>query len=261
MTGISSYPRTNGDYVSPEVIRALLEAGYISESDVQGYSEDVRQASFSGRELIKDVVRVALKNRRHDAEFLGRINEKLLQQQLANPDAAETRVTVYHHTGAKSLQGFTYEKVSYTKRFDRNQYKSLRSEFDRKERISWLRDIGKHRSQELISAGFPQKEIDRMVIYGKVPEGYQVHHRIPLDDGGENNHDNFILIRDDVEHRALHGYYNPAELRIRLLEFGETAVVSLPVPPKDTLVYPNPALGYQAESVSYATFLEMFDEH
>ena len=96
---------------------------------------------------------------------------------------------------------------------------------------------------------------------GKAPQGYQVHHRIPLDDGGTNSRANFILIRNDVEHRALHGYYNPAELRIRLLAYGEKADIALPVPPKDTLVYPNPSMNYVMTSVHYAQFLEMFDEH
>lgn len=261
MSGVASYPRTDGAYVSPEVIRALLAAGFISEEDVQGYSADVRSTQPSGREMIKDVVRVVLKNRRHDAAFLERVNTGLLQRQSTNLGAASANVTVYHHTGARALVGFTYERVSYTRQPDRNRYKAQRSEFDSKEREAWLRDIGHNRTPELIAAGFTQNDIDRMTLDGKVPDGYQVHHRIPLDDGGTNNHDNFILIRDDVEHRALHGYYNPAELSIRLLAYGETAVVALPTPPKNTLVYPNPAMGYVSTPVSYPTFLEMFDEH
>lgn len=260
MTGVSSYPRTSGEYVSPEVIRALLEAGYISESDVQGYSEELRNAPFSGRELIKDIVRVALKNRRHDSGFLDKINTRLLQEANQNTSSG-LGVTLYHHSGARVLKGFAYEKISYTKRLDRVEYKGLRSEFDRLKRKSWLQDIAIHRSQELVSAGLSPKEVERMMLEGKVPDGYQVHHRIPLDDGGDNSHDNFILIRDDVEHRALHGYFNPAELRIRLLAHGETADVALPVPPKETIIYPNPQKGYEAEPVGYAAFLEMFDEH
>lgn len=155
----------------------------------------------------------------------------------------------------------TYERVSYERREDRQHYKALRYEFDRKERGAWLKDIGTSRRQALAAAGLSQKDIDRMAKDGRPPRGYQVHHRIPLDDGGTNSRDNFILIRDDVEHRALHGYYNPAELRIRLLAYGEKAEVALPVPPKDTLVYPNPSMNYMSKSVNYAKFMEMFDEH
>lgn len=261
MSGVASYPRTDGDHVSPEVIQAMLAAGLISEDDVQGYSDDVRSAQPSGREMIKNIVRVVLKNRRHDAAFLERVNTGLLQRQSTNLGTASASVTVYHHTGARALVGFTYERVSYTRQPDRKHYKAQRSVFDRKEREAWLRDIGHNRTPELIAAGFTQKDIDRMSLEGKAPEGYQVHHRIPLDDGGTNDHDNFVLMRDNVEHRALHGYYNPAELRIRLLAYGETAFVALPVPPKDTLVYPNMAMGYVSNPISYPTFLEMFDEH
>lgn len=260
MSGVSSYPRTGGNYVSPETINALLAAGYLTERDVQGYREEIKATPPSGRELIAEVVRIVLKDRRHDAEFLDKVNAANLNRQ-SKISTSNGCVTVYHHSGAREMTGFTYERISYTRRDDRQHYKSLRYEFDRKERGAWLKDIGTFRRQELAVAGLSEKDIDRMVNEGKPPRGYQVHHRIPLDDGGTNTRDNFILVRDDVEHRALHGYFNPAELRIRLLAYGETAEVALPLPPKDTLVYPNPSKGYVAKSVNYARFLEMFDEH
>ena len=260
MSGISSYPRTGGSYVSPETIQALLAAGYLTEEDVQGYREEIKAIRPSGRELIAEVVRVVLKDRRHDAVFLDRVNAANLLRQTGAGNS-NGGVTVYHATGAREMAGFTYERISYERRADRQHYKTLRYEFDRKERSAWLKEIGSSRRQELAAAGLSQKDIDRMAKEGKVPRGYQVHHRIPLDDGGTNSRDNFILIRNDVEHRALHGYYNPAELRIRLLAYGEKADVALPVPPKDTLVYPNPSMNYVMKSVHYAKFLEMFDEH
>ena len=260
MSGISSYPRTGGSYVSPETIQALLAAGYLTEEDVQGYREEIKAIPPSGRELIAEVVRVVLKDKRHDAAFLDRVNAANLLRQSGDGNTNGS-VTVYHATGAREMAGFTYERISYERRADRQHYKTLRYEFDRKERSAWLKEIGSSRRQELAAAGLSQKDIDRMAKEGKVPRGYQVHHRIPLDDGGTNSRDNFILIRDDVEHRALHGYYNPAELRIRLLAYGEKAEVALPVPPNDTLVYPNPSMNYVSKSVNYANFLEMFDEH
>jgi len=258
LSGVSSYPRTGGIYVSPETIQALLAAGYLTEEDIQGYREEIKAIPPSGRELIAEVVRVVLKDRRHDAAFLDRVNAANLLRQAG---VGSSSVTAYHYTGARELVGFTYERISYERRADRQHYKALRYEFDRKERSAWLKEIGMFRRQELAAAGLSQKDIDRMAKEGKAPRGYQVHHRIPLDDGGTNGRDNFILIRDDVEHRALHGYFNPAELRIRLLAYGEKADVALPVPPKDTLVYPNPSMNYVMKSVHYAEFLEMFDEH
>lgn len=262
MSGVSSYPRTRGTYVSPEVIRALLAQGYISEEDVQGYNESLLGTPDSGREMIKEVVQVLLKDRRADVAFLDKINAGILQKQFAAAtDGKPAPVTVYHHSGARNLNGFSYQSVPYTKKLDRALYKRERYDFDRKERALWLRDVGVTHAQALRSAGIPQREIDRMVDVGKPPDGYQVHHRLPLDDGGTNSPDNFILIKDDVEHRALHGYYNPAELRIRHLAHGETATVALAVPPKDTVIYPDPSKGYVSNPVGFSVFMEMFDEH
>lgn len=257
MSGVSSYPRTRGTYVPPEVIRALLNEGFISEEDIHGYSADILSAPSAGQCLIKEILQVVLKERRNDPTFLDKVNERLLQ---THSDSS-TPVTVYHHTGARNLTGFSYRRVEYTRKSDRDLYRAERLEFDRKLRSDWLREIGRNRSPELLAAGLSQQDINRMCTVGKAPDGYQVHHRIPLDDGGTNDPRNFILIKDNVEHRAMHGYYNPAELRIRLLADGETAVVALPVPPEDTLIYPNPAMGYVSESVDYSVFLEMFDEH
>lgn len=261
MSGVSSYPRTRGRYVPPEVIRALLDKGLISEADVHGYSADLLSTPSSGKELVKEIVQVALKDRRKDAIFLDKVNARLLHIHSVNAVGTTTPVTVYHHTGARNLAGFTYQRVDYTRKADRALYRTERKEFDQTVRPTWLRDIGKNRAPELLKAGLSQQEINRMVLSGKPPDGYQVHHRIPLNDGGTNDPKNFILVKDDVEHRATHGYYNPAELRIRLLGDGEMAVVALPVPPEDTIIYPNPAMGYVSEPVGYSVFMEMFDEH
>lgn len=262
MSGVSSYPRTRGTYVSPEVIQALLAQGLLSESEVQGYNEQVLSGEPSGRELIREMVQVLLKSRRADVAFLDRINAGLLSKHAGSGRADQVVVvTVYHPTGARNLRGFSYAPVTYTRKADREQYKRERQEFDRKARSAWLQDVARQQADQLRAAGVSPKEIERMAAEGKPPDGYQVHHRIPLDDGGTNQADNFILIQDNVEHRALHGYYNPAELRIRQLAYGETATVALPVPPSDTVIYPNPAMGYVSEAVGYLAFLEMFDEH
>lgn len=63
MSGISSYPRTGGSYVSPRAIQVLLAAGYLTEEDVQGYREEIKAIPPSGRELIAEVVRVVLKDK------------------------------------------------------------------------------------------------------------------------------------------------------------------------------------------------------
>ncbi|WP_317451540.1 HNH endonuclease [Pseudoalteromonas maricaloris] len=41
---------------------------------------------------------------------------------------------------------------------------------------------------------------------GKVPKGWQVHHKIPLDDGGTNSFNNLVLIRNSPEHSVFTTY-------------------------------------------------------
>ena len=99
-----------------------------------------------------------------------------------------------------------------------------------------------------------------MLTKGISPKGYQVHHKIPLDDGGTNEQNNFILIRNDIEHRALHGFFNPMELRIELLKPGEKAKVAIPIPPEDSVIYPNESKSYTSQSVEHSTFMEQFHD-
>lgn len=94
---------------------------------------------------------------------------------------------------------------------------------------------------------------------GLAPVGYQVHHRIPLDDGGTNDFDNLILIKDKIEHRSLHGYYNPGELQIKLMVEGEKVQVTLPIPPENAIIYPNVGSGYYSDRIPNSTLVELYD--
>ena len=156
--------------------------------------------------------------------------------------------------------------ISYEKKADRVLYEKERvKEFNRAKK-EWLKNIAINNASELEAAGIAKSKIDNMATLGKAPtdengKPYHVHHRLPLDDGGTNDFHNFILIRNDVEHRAIHGYYNPAELRIDRLAYGEAAEVALPIPPEDTIIYPNPALGYVAQIVPHVDFLGIYDDN
>ena len=56
---------------------------------------------------------------------------------------------------------------------------------------------------QLQAAGVPQHQIWRMENLGLVPTGYQVHHKRPLQWGGDNTQSNFILMRNPTYHEAL----------------------------------------------------------
>lgn len=241
-----SYPRTAAELAD------LLKLGM---------SEVLRLLSENKlRVNLKGFLSYFFKTKSDDPTFISNANEKLLNWYAARLEGGSAPAAlVYHRTGVRALHGFTIERVSYVRKLDRQQYKFERKKEFEAIRPAWIREIGTKQAAELEAAGISRVDIARMVETGKVPLGYEVHHRLPLDDGGTNAYDNLILMRDDVEHRAVHGYYNPGEQRIKRMSYGEDGDVALPMPPADTIVYPNIAKGYMSEPVPNVKFLEIFE--
>ncbi|WP_051206028.1 polymorphic toxin-type HINT domain-containing protein [Butyrivibrio sp. FC2001] len=77
------------------------------------------------------------------------------------------------------------------------EYKSRKKEY--------LNDLAEKHADELRKAGITDAEIDLM-RQGKNPSGYQVHHIVPREFGGDNSDDNLVLIRTDPYHFALTTY-------------------------------------------------------
>jgi hypothetical protein len=65
------------------------------------------------------------------------------------------------------------------------------------------------------------------------PDGYQVHHKLPLDDGGTNDFDNLVLIKNDPYHKAL---TNAQKALTRDMKPGQTIEVDFPAP--EGFMYP-----------------------
>lgn len=70
---------------------------------------------------------------------------------------------------------------------------------------------------------------------GNPPPAYSVHHKLPLDDSGDNSHANLVLIRETPEHAALTAYQNSVTQGLR---DGESRQIDFPVPNRDIVVYP-----------------------
>lgn len=229
-----SYPRTAAE------LAALLKTGY------QAVLELIRGQKV--RVNIVEFMRANFKEQRQNERFVAEANERLLEWFEARRAAGESDAAiVYHRSGVRLLHGFTIEKVSYTRKADRAFYAKERREFDARVKGAWLKTIARTHRAELLSAGLSDVQVDAMAYDGKAPAGYQVHHRIPLDDGGSNDLANLILLRNDVEHRAVHGYYNPGEKRIQQMAHGASGEVALPLPPRDAVIYPNPSRQWVAE--------------
>lgn len=252
MTSLITYPRTAAE------LKAVISQGY---DEVMKLMRDNKL-----RVNLRRFLQVLFKGRKHDDQTLEMFNRRLLDwQDKRRQDGEPDATLVYHHSGVRLLVGFTFENFEFEKKADRAVYvRERKTEFPKAKR-KWLMEIAVTHRQALLGAGFPQFVIDKMASDGLNPivggKSYQVHHRKPLDDGGDNHPDNFILIRDDVEHRAVHGHYNPAELSIDRLKPGESVKVALPTPPADSIVYPNVAMHYDSECVANVDMLSIYDDH
>ncbi|MDO5286290.1 MAG: hypothetical protein Q4G45_05640 [Actinomycetia bacterium] len=127
--------------------------------------------------------------------------------------------------GVKVIDGFPYTKRS------RKDMKRLRKAFDRGGRQKFLKSL---KEADLRHHGFSNHEIQR-IQSGRVPKGYQVHHKSPLDDSGTNSHDNLVLIRNSPEHQLIS---NHQRWVTRDLKVGDTADVTWPVFPPGTTIWP-----------------------
>jgi uncharacterized protein len=129
------------------------------------------------------------------------------------------------------LPGVHTENFVYIKR-DRTQYAQLRRDFDNHGRADFLKRLGAEKEAELRAAGLNDADI-ALINQGKVPEGYQVHHKKPLDDGGDNSFDNLVLIKNDPYHQAI---TNAQRQLVGDLQPGQSRTVDFPIP--EGSIYP-----------------------
>jgi uncharacterized protein len=128
------------------------------------------------------------------------------------------------------LPGVRTENFNYVKR-DRVQYDQLRREFDNHGRADFLKRLGADQ-EKLRAAGLNDADI-ALIQQGKVPQGWQVHHKKPLDDGGDNGFDNLVLIKNDPFHQAI---TNAQTRLVGDLKPGEARTVDFPIP--EGSIYP-----------------------
>ncbi|MEC0715735.1 T7SS effector LXG polymorphic toxin [Bacillus licheniformis] len=101
------------------------------------------------------------------------------------------------------LKNVKVKEISYTKR-DPAETKKLRSTFNGSVKKKFLKSLvnDPQKLKQLKNAGLSDSDIARMQD-GLNPKGWQVHHKLPLDDGGTNSIDNLILMKNDPFHKAI----------------------------------------------------------
>jgi len=120
------------------------------------------------------------------------------------------------------------KEISYTKRAPLD-CKQLRKEFDSTIKSDFLQDFATKHTNELTEMGFSKIDILKLQD-GRVPTGYQVHHKLPLDDGGTNDFNNLVLIKNDPYHKTITNYQNSLT---KGLYPGKSINVDWPIPNGD----------------------------
>lgn len=122
------------------------------------------------------------------------------------------------------------ENISYVKRSS-EELISLRNEFNTVIRKAFLKELGKN-PKALKSAGLSDLDILK-IQNGRVPNGWQVHHKLPLDDSGTNTFDNLVLIQNEPYHKVITNYQNSMSINMNI---GDVKDIKWPIP--NNSIYP-----------------------
>lgn len=132
-----------------------------------------------------------------------------------------------------TFNGFTLVEAEYRVP-SKEERKQKRDAFDavRKE---FLKYIGEHCVSQLRRLGMTNEQLDQ-IQKGQAPNGFNVHHKLPLQGGGTNSFSNLIFI-PIKPHDELHNCI--IKPQIGEIEAGESKKIRLPW--SDQMVYEPPA--------------------
>lgn len=106
---------------------------------------------------------------------------------------------------SKFLHNLEVKEINYVKR-ESAESALMRKEFNNAVRKSFLHQMA---SSSEAAAVFNSSDILKM-RQGAVPDGWNVHHKLPLDDSGDNSFDNLALIENEPFHKVLTGMQRQA---------------------------------------------------
>lgn len=106
---------------------------------------------------------------------------------------------------SKFLHNLEVKEINYVKR-ESAEAALMRKEFNNAVRKSFLHQMA---SSSEAAAVFNSSDILKM-RQGAVPDGWNVHHKLPLDDSGDNSFDNLALIENEPFHKVLTGMQRQA---------------------------------------------------
>ncbi len=117
------------------------------------------------------------------------------------------------------------KSITYVKR-NPIECMQLRNKFNSSIRSNFVKEFAKQNNNTLKKLGFTEIDIAKLKN-GQLPQGYQVHHKLPLDDGGTNDFSNLIIIKNAPYHKVITNYQNKIT---KGLEVGELIQIHWPIP-------------------------------
>lgn len=130
------------------------------------------------------------------------------------------------------------QRFEYIKRAP-DEARILRSEFDKSggARETFLKGLASDSNNRpaLKEAGLTENDISGLAN-GRPPKDWQVHHKRPLDDGGDNSAGNLVLIKNEPYHKTI---TNEQRSLTGDMKPGDSRIVDFPIP--DGFIYPKKA--------------------
>lgn len=169
----------------------LLAAGGIYNGNIEGFRKTAEQLGGDAVKGYDGVLNETTSGMMVAAASLLVIRNPMAAEELASYLGKYKKAHVL-------LEDVSVSELNYVRR-DRAEYAALRGEFNSSVRPNFLKSLSAH--PDALST-FDSNNLLRLAD-GKVPSGWQVHHKIPLDDSGTNALDNLILIQNSPYHLAL----------------------------------------------------------
>lgn len=180
-----------GKTLNSKAVGRLLAAGGVYNGNIEGFRQTAEQLGGDAVKGYDGVLNETTSGMMVAAASLLVIRNPMAAEELTSYLGKYKQVHVL-------LDDMNVTPLNYLRR-DRVKYNALRGQFNNKVRPNFLKFLSDH--PDALSTFDPDGLL--RLANGNVPSGWQVHHKIPLDDGGTNAFDNLILIQNSPYHSAL----------------------------------------------------------
>ncbi|EOC9244957.1 HNH endonuclease signature motif containing protein [Enterobacter cloacae] len=223
--GISA-PASEPTYqtINSKAAGRLLAAGGVYNGNVEGFRKTAEQL---GGDAVKGYDQVLNEQTAGTAIAAASI----LLAKRPNPQLYEemTNYLGKRRGEPRIVNGITITDINYIKR-NSAEAALLRKEFDSTVRRTFIKEIAN--TPDAVNI-FSSSQLLRMKN-GKSPEGWDVHHKLPLDDSGTNSFNNLVLIEKEPYHKI---FTNMQRSAAKNLVPGESRITPWAIPTGS--IYPH----------------------